>query len=394
MAFGINRVLAGAAPATVAATLALATAAVAQGLPPIQRSFADGTTLRLYGQIDKGVLRYDDGAETETYAPIDNYNADTRAGLIYTRDFGAWRFQNINEVQYAPFSTATASILAPSPTSGDYAFTNANIRKLDFSLAHAGRGRFWLGQGSMATDGITEFDLSGTDVIAYSSVGDSASGQLLRLSAGPLADPGITIGDAFSNYDGDRRVRVRYDTPALRGLAFAAAFGRDLLGDTPEDRERNLADASLTYTRSREATKLQAGIGYSWQQDQATIWSGSVSALHSPTGLSLTLAAARHAGDDGIDGRYAYGKLGIKRDLVTWGATAVSIDRYAGDDIFIDEESGITRSTSNSWGVAAVQAIDRINTQIWITWRGYDYADDAASYDDGRAVFAGARFRF
>jgi hypothetical protein len=378
----------------LAASLAAATPAGAQGIAPLERRFADGTTVLVYGQIDKCVLHYDDGAATETYAGIDNYNSGTRAGLIYRRDRGAWRFENLNEIQYAPFSTATASILDPRPASGDRAFTNADIRKLDFSLAHARHGRVWLGQGSMATDGITELDLSGTAVVAYSSVGDSASGQLLRLSDGLLADPGITIGDAFSNYDGDRRVRARYDTPAFRGFTLAAAFGRDLLGDTAADRQRNLTDAALRYAGTLGTLELRAGIGYGWQEDAATLWSGSVSALHRPTGLSLTLAAARHAADDGVDGRYAYAKLGLERDLVAWGATAVSLDGYDGTDIFADPGSGITGSTSASWGVAVVQAIDRINPELWLTGRGYRTADDDARYDDGRAVFAGARFRF
>ena len=38
----------------------------------------------------------------------------------------------------------------------------------------------------MATDGIQEIDLSGTDVIAYSSVADLAGGQIVRFS-----DPGL-----------------------------------------------------------------------------------------------------------------------------------------------------------------------------------------------------------
>ena len=41
-----------------------------------------------------------------------------------------------------------------------------------------------------------------------------------------------------------------------------------------------------------------------------------------------------------------------------------------------------------------MQNIDRANTELWLTYRSYDYADDFASYDDGRAVFGGARFRF
>ena len=97
----------------------------------------------------------------------------------------------------------------------------------------------------MATDGVLEVDLSGTDVIAYSSVADSAGAQLLRFSDGTLSD--IEIGDVFDNLDGDRRARVRYDTPTFAHVTVAAAFGRNLLSDNPDIRDRNILDASATY---------------------------------------------------------------------------------------------------------------------------------------------------
>ena len=87
----------------------------AQSLPPIQRDFANGAALRLYGQINKGVLQYDDGQETRSYGLIDNANSGTRFGLRYTRTLGAWAFENVNEFSYAPNSTSNVNILDPSP---------------------------------------------------------------------------------------------------------------------------------------------------------------------------------------------------------------------------------------------------------------------------------------
>ena len=67
------------------AALMLASAAAGQGLPPIQHSFSNGATLQFYGQINKGILQYDDGIDTRSYTLIDNDNSGTRAGLKYTR---------------------------------------------------------------------------------------------------------------------------------------------------------------------------------------------------------------------------------------------------------------------------------------------------------------------
>jgi hypothetical protein len=374
----------------------IANAVTAEGLPPIEWKTSTGGTLQFYGQINKGVLSYDDGIDTESYGLIDNSNSSTRVGLEYTHQFGAWTFQNANEIGYAPYSSSNANLLHTSPDSSDYEFTNANIRKIDFTFENNSYGKFWVGQGSMATDGIQEIDLSGTDVIAYSSVGDSASGQFLRFS-----DPGlsfddslsdVTIGDAFTNYDGPRRVRVRYDAPTFANTTFAAAFGRNLLSDDSDTRDQNIFDASLTYANEFADFQTQAGLGYYWAENNITTWGGSASGLHKPTGLNATFGFGTGSPDDGPDGQWYYAKLGLLRDYVSWGATAVSIDYYDGEDFLLTGDA--TSSKSKSYGLALVQNVDRANTQIWLTVRNYDYSDDVASYEDGQAIFGGARFRF
>jgi hypothetical protein len=41
-----------------------------------------------------------------------------------------------------------------------------------------------------------------------------------------------------------------------------------------------------------------------------------------------------------------------------------------------------------------VQDIDAANIDLWLTWREYDYDDDADDYQTGQAIFGGMRFRF
>jgi hypothetical protein len=65
-------------------------------------------------------------------------------------------------------------------SSADFDFRRRDIRWIEVSASAPEVGRISVGQGSMATDGVTNLDLSGTSVIGYSSVGDSASGQFLR----------------------------------------------------------------------------------------------------------------------------------------------------------------------------------------------------------------------
>lgn len=378
--------------------LVLATSAVAQGLPPVEWGFSNGSTLRFYGQINKGFLQYDDGIDTETYNLIDNDNSGTRVGLLYTQDLGEWTFQNRNEFRYAPYSTANINIVNDSPSSEDYDLGNDNIRWIDFTFEHDRYGRFWIGQGSMATDGTLSVDLSGTDVIAYSSVADSAVAQILRFSDPGLEDDfdGPQIGDVFDSLDGDRRVRIRYDTPEYANFSLAAAFGRNLLSDDSDVRDADIFDASLNYGNTfDDAFEVAGSFGYHWREgvaggDDLTVWGGSASVLHTPTGLNLTFAAATEDGEG--DPSYWYGKLGLLRGFVDWGDTAMSVDYYSGSDFGLNDD--VTSSSSESWGVALVQNIDRANTQLWVTWRSYDYDDDFAAYEDSSAIFGGARFRF
>ena len=91
-------------------------------------------------------------------------------------------------------------------------------------------------------------------------------------------------------------------------------------------------DVAVRYAGERGAFKMTAAAAYS-NAGTADIYDGSVSVLHVPTGISLTGAGGYNAGDDGVDGRYLYGKLGYQRALFGAGSTAFAIDIYGGDDI-------------------------------------------------------------
>jgi hypothetical protein len=359
----------------------------AQDLPKIEKTFENGGTLRFYGQINKGVLSYDDGQETESYGLIDNDNSNTRFGLTYTQDFGdRWKYLGTIEIAYAPFSTSNTSILQQSPPSSAYEFTNANIRKIDNKFSHPDYGAFYLGQGDMASNNTAEVDLSGTTVISYSSVADSAGAQLLRQSDGTLSD--IEIKDAFTNYDGlSRQVRVRYDSPLWSGFGLRTSYGRNLLSDDAVVRDQDLYDIAAVYEGEFNDFKVVAQTAYSWKGSDITIFDASGSVLHVPTGLSFTAAAGTQDKSD-VSGSYGYAKIGWQGDLVSWGKTAVSIDYYGGSDIAAEG------SDSESWAFSVVQNVPRWNTELWVTWREYDYSETDTEFDSASAFFVGARFKF
>jgi hypothetical protein len=379
-----------------------AQAALADPLPKIEHSFADGSVLRFYGQVNKGFLTYDDGAVSQTYDLIDNYNSNTRLGLTYSvRPGGGWDYLGTVELQYDPFSTNTASLNQQNPPSSAYGLTNANVRQIDNRFANPGMGTFYLGQGDMASQDTAEVDLSGTDVIARSAVENIAGGQLLREADGTLSK--VTINDAFSNYDGlGRAVRVRYDSPAIRGLGLRVSAGRNLFytndnaAKAEAVQDQNLADIALAYTGAPGPFSIEAQVAYSYKSSYSvagdmtpaeTILDGSASVLHVPTGLSLT-AALGQQDSAGATGNYGYVKAGWQADLFRFGRTAFAVDYYSGLEI-----NG-TDTESRSTGVSVVQTVANYNTELWASYRRYSYASPTARYDDPDAFYIGARFSF
>ena len=75
-------------------------------------------------------------------------------------------------------------------------------------------------------------------------------------------------------------------------------------------------------------------------------------------------------------------------------AAGIGINFSMGLDAESDTSSGRRHHplVSNSLGVSLVQNIDRANTELWLTYRTFDYSDNVASYDEnGQAIFGGAR---
>ena len=351
----------------------------AQGPEPIEYTLGDGTVIRFSGQINMGVLHYDDGREDFTNF-VDNDNSSSRARLQIFSTSGDWKFESTFEAEYQPLASNVVSQFNQEP---DWDFPSTNIRKAEVAFANDNFGKIWLGQGSMASDGTAEVDNSGTSVIAYSSIADTAGGYFFRFDDDGLSD--ITVGSAFSNFDGlGRKLRVRYDTPTFYGFGLRTSYGEDALAGS----EAPLYDIAATYGGDFDQLDLDAAISFARNEGtDIDFLSGSISGLHKPTGISLTFAAG-HEYSDGIEGRYGYAKLGYQHQFFELGSTAFSIDYYLGEDI------AAAGSSSNSVGLAAVQNIDDLNLQLWMLWRNHHYDDDAGDYEDGQAVFGGALFKF
>jgi Gram-negative porin len=350
------------------------------GIRPLEWQFRDNTTIAVYGQINQGVLVFDDGDETTSYGLVDNDNSSTRLGIESTTGYSTgWELYSNLEIEYQPHASNIVNQL--DKNYADYGFDKTNFRKAEIQLSNDRFGRFSLGQGSMASDGTAETDLSGTGVIAYSSVEDIGGG-LFRFDDGALSE--VSTADAYSNYDGlGRKMRVRYDTPDFAGFTLSASYGQDVLNDEDD----NLYDIAATYEAEFDTFELGAAVGYARNEgEDEDILSGSVSGLHTPTGLSLTLATGQSDADETAS--YGYVKLGLEREFFAIGSTAFAIDYYDGQDVATDG------ADSRSYAFAMVQNVDTWDSQWYVGLRQFEYDDEDASYENGLSTMAGLRVRF
>ena len=333
-----------------------------------------------YAQINRGILSYDDGKDRQSYF-VDNANSSSRFGVkASTKLSKDWTIFGNYEAEYDPYSTSYVNQLNKDEIDWDDAY---QLRKLEMNLSHEFFGTLWMGQGDMASNGVSEFDLSGTTVIGYSSVADLAAGQLFRRSV-DLSLTEISVSDGFSNLDGlSRKLRLRYDKPFHNGFKFQTSVGTQIV---PSRNKTTSWDLSLIYDEAGEDLKLQGGVAFSQPDSDTDRLNGSFSVLDVATGLSVTFAGGIQR-DQQKDPHFVYGKLGYQFRHFDAGKTAISLDAYYGQNFNAED------SESFSAGFQFVQNIDRLKTDVYLGLRHYDYQDNGAALKSGLGILVGARLK-
>ncbi len=348
-------------------------------------SSAQAVDFKISGQINRAILWGDNGNENDTKF-VDNDNSSTRFRFTGSNEFGEnWKVGIVWENQMESNSSADTEIdIGENGDAGDVTFTE---RKMEFYVNHNKFGRVWLGQGDTASNGTSEVDLSGTDVVNYSSIEDMAGGFTFRDDDdNPIGTGGtsVSIGTAFSNFDGfSRRDRIRYDTPKFGPVYFSASY---MNGQTWDVAGR-LAYQWEGFGKLAAAAHFTAA---DTQRDPFTQYSGSVSFLHD-SGINLTFSGG---GRDDVTGKdedpwNVYGKLGYK-----FGKWAFSADYTYSENVAADDDE------AQSVGVAAVWNVWE-SIQFYGSYRWHELDRDSDERDPGignaediHAVMIGGRVKF
>ena len=362
-------------PTTESASVAVQdTAAPAK---PAVQSGNDKVSVKLYGQLNRGVLIADDGDSTKTYQ-VDNDNSSTRIGLLGSvKPNEDWGIGTKFEVEFESNSSSAVNQDEQNGVGGD----NFHERWVEI-FVQSPYGKLSLGQGDTASNNTSEVDLSGTTVAGYSDF-NAVAGGMFFYDDETKDLSGTKPKDVFSNFDGlSRDDRIRYDTPEWNGLSFATSAISGGGGDV-----------ALLYTYKNDKFKLAAKTAYSNPGSTSdtiddTV-NGSVSLLHS-SGLNLTFAGGvRDLKDsDRDDPSFFYTKLGYRTSVCKLGDTAFSIDYGINDDVKVDGDE------AKSFGAQLVQYIDNWATEFYLSFRNYDLDRSGADYEDINALLSGLRVKF
>lgn len=335
--------------------------------------------ITLYGQVNLAYQSFDDGGTT-TDGIVDNGNWNSRLGLTVYKPVGditvRARFESGLTQRNSGFTNQ-----ASTPTWDQWRPTLLRWFELAVDSPY---GTISGGQGSSATDATAGLDDSFTFVAGATDSTDGFSSLQFRDTTGNLTN--VNVGRVNDSFDGARRFRFRYDTPAYKGFTLASSYGVNIL--TKGD-DRDFYDVALRWQDDIGDVAVRSAIGYQWIDNpngaNAERLAGSVSAFHNPTGLNLAFSY----GQEISGASYYWMRAGWRFDVIKAGTTSISVDYYDGSDFLTNG------AKSENFGLYAVQTIDSASLDLYAGWRRFAYSDrTGTSYQDADSFLVGCRFAF
>lgn len=302
----------------------LATSALA--LVAAQASAVD---VELYGQVNKALVGFDDGVNTD-FVIVDNDYSSTRFGFkgAQALDNGLTAsalFEIQSQSNESDAFTQTASAVdssVPGITGGTFAERQSRVG------LSGNFGGVYIGRQSTAIDGLVETDLTGAQDIMTADFTNFGGGLEFR-NATTGALTGTSVQDVtFSGLGVNIAQSVRYDSPIVAGFQGRASVAQG--GDT---------ELGVVYEGGYADFKMAGSVGYRQNNDAAAnvaaiedelVVAGSV--VHS-SGLGATLAYTAAEIDNAVAGSSEpttwYGKVGYAWDAFEVAADYGMSEEYA-----------------------------------------------------------------
>ena len=362
------------------------------------KSGKDKVSLSVSGQVNRMLLYASDGRESRLFH-ADNDQSSTRVrfkGKATLDD--EWSAGATFEAELESNSSGSVAI-KDDGVGGDSNKASLKERKLELFFKSKRLGKLSLGQGSTASDGSTEEDLSGTGVIT--SAGFGGTGGSLEFVRSDLATREAVcmkncdepkderefyeVDDLFDNRDGlSRKDRVRYDTPSFGGVKLSTSFlgGKWSSGSV----ESGAWDAALRYGRDFDGVEVAAALA-TWKKDKDTKGHGVSASVLAPSGTSLTLSYSSQD-EKGTDSTFQYAKLGQTFDATSAGKTSISVGYGRTEDQVGAGNEG------TYYDLAAVQKIKNLGAELYAVWGVYKAEIPGTPTEDITIAATGARIKF
>ena len=373
-------------------------------------------SLTVSGHVNEAVLFWDDGFESNIYQGT-NLVAQTRFRFVGNAKINAdWSAGYLLELG------AVGSALDALNQAVDDAGGGVSVRHSAWWLQSKQLGKFWVGQTSTATDGITEINLANLGHFEGQNVGAMVGGFQARTAGGGLGPRlnvfmgggnagGSAARDAAQLGEGNRQNVVKYETPTFQGFTGSASWGED-----------DMWDVALRYAGEFNGVKVAFGVGYQqWtdgNNDERNCVTSAVpsdkdcaqlglsgAVLHVPTGLFVHGVYGVRWDDNApavLDDSSTQWLImaGIERKWFSVGKTTL-FGLYQQWDVGATQAglaAGFDSLEMTSWGLGINQQIDAAAMDLYLHFRSYDpEATDAGvttEFEEFKQLTAGGIIRF
>lgn len=382
-------------------------------------------SLTISGQVNAGLLFWDDGDRTDVYVG----DADEDAGSRFRFTGSATIDPDWSAGFIIELDVRSAKLTTVSQNSDDGSSDQTTMSDVALYLQSKRLGRVTWGLYDAAADGVAQVNLGGYTAGIENS-GGTGNGFLLK-PKGSLDNRLSLRTNTWGTYAINERDQgeintIRYDSPSLHGFIVSASFG-----------ENDSVGVALRYAKEWNSIRVAAAVGWwsdteensdtcptagntacsdSFSQDN---WAGSASALHVPSGLFVTYATYQNGkqGNDNAagaafadDGDAHYVAVGVYKSWIPLGKTSV-YGEYATADGY--GTGGVASAAANNfagggfisdsdfefWGAGIVQHIDAAALELYLHYRHMELdltssTGATQSFEDLDWILIGGRIKF
>ena len=401
-------------------------------------------SLTIYGWVNKGIMYWNDGHQSNTYFGVDNTNFATRFGfrgdakvtpnwkagfslladIITGSNSGPTGVSQLREDATLQVNAVGSTAV---PTGGVNAYAeDAAIRFRDANVwvEHDRLGRLTVGHlTNTGPQGI--IDLGGTLVASPAAI-DLLGGAFIFRRSSDGKFTGATIANNTTNVaDFSHRTNsIRWDSATHFGWVLSAAIGEaatehhDVVNYNPSTATGPTGpywSAALRYAGEHHGFRVAAAAAYEASDAEERMNSSvagtspvfqpsnntglSASLLHISTGLFAQGSWIRFergnqvaVGGGTDDGTLWQIQGGIARNWTGFGNTVFYGEYARGDDLQRTFSSTINSTRDNSgneytmWGVGVVQNIDAAAMEIYLAYRMHSLSQDVAGLTQANSI--------